>query len=168
VSSAGEVAGKIPSPGDTVATLKAVFAGVGFSTDEMVTLAGAHSVGVAACGTIQNRLADATLASTFDASFAAALRRQCPAGSASKVNLDATTPTRLDEVYYRNLQARRGVLQSDQALQDDSETQPMVAQHTNPFVFTSKFVAAMIKMGNVGVLTGSQGQIRLSCRKFNV
>lgn len=169
MSSASEVTGKIPAPTSAVGTIKAIFAGVGLSTDEMVTLAGAHSVGVAGCGTIQSRLTDATLASTFDASFAAALKRQCPVGSTNsvKVNLDVTTPTRLDEVYYRNLQARKGLLQSDQALQDDSETQPIVAQHANPLVFTSKFVAAVVKMGNIGVLTGSQGQIRLNCRKFN-
>ena len=159
--------GKIPAPTDTVATIKSTFAAVGLSTDEMVTLAGGHSVGVAGCGTIQNRLTDATLASTFDANFAAALKRQCPTGSTSKVNLDVTTPNRLDEVYYRNLQARKGLLQSDQALQIDPETQPIVARNTNPAVFNSKFVAAMIKMGNIGVLTGSQGQIRLNCRKFN-
>ncbi|KAG0614607.1 hypothetical protein M758_6G189900 [Ceratodon purpureus] len=167
VSSATEVTGKIPAPTDTVATIKSTFAAVGLSTDEMVTLAGGHSVGVAGCGTIQNRLTDATLASTFDANFAAALKRQCPTGSTSKVNLDVTTPNRLDEVYYRNLQARKGLLQSDQALQIDPETQPIVARNTNPAVFNSKFVAAMIKMGNIGVLTGSQGQIRLNCRKFN-
>ncbi|KAG0570920.1 hypothetical protein KC19_6G197300 [Ceratodon purpureus] len=165
-SSAADTTGKLPPPTANVATLKSIFAAVGLTTEEMVTLSGAHSVGVASCGAIQNRLTtppDATL----DPTYAAALKQQCPAGSTNKVNLDLTTPTRLDEVYYKNLQARKGLMTSDQVLQEDPETQPMVAQHTNLAVFNSKFVAAMIKMGNIGVLTGTQGQIRLNCRKFN-
>ena len=166
VSSAAEVTGKLPPPTADVATLKAIFAGVGLTTEDMVVLSGAHSVGVAGCGAIQNRLTtppDATL----DAACAAVLKKQCPTGAAGSVNLDLVTPARLDEQFYRNLQTRKGLLTSDQALQENAETEPLVAQLTAANTFNRKFAAAMIKMGNIGVLTGSQGQIRINCRRFN-
>lgn len=166
VSSAAEVAGKLPAPTADVATLKSIFGAVGLTTDDMVVLSGAHSVGVAGCGAIQNRLTtppDATL----DPSYAAVLKKQCPAGSGANVNLDLATPSRLDERYYSNLQARKGLLTSDQVLQEDAETRPLVAQLTSANTFNRKFAAAMIKMGNIGVLTGSQGEIRTNCRRFN-
>lgn len=130
------------------------------------TSAGGHSVGVAHCAAFQNRLTtppDATL----DPTYAAALKASCPAASNNTVNLDLTTPTKLDEVYYKNLQAKKGLLTSDQNLQNDAETQPLVAANTNFNTFGPKFKAAMIAMGNINVLTGTAGNIRLNCRKFN-
>lgn len=165
-SSAADVTGKLPRSTADLATLKSIFAGVGLSTEEMVTLSGAHSVGVASCAQFSNRLGSPPDA-TLDPTYATSLKSQCAAGAGTKVNLDLTTPTRLDEVYYKNLQVRKGLLTSDQVLQEEAETKPMVAQLTNLATFNSKFVAAMIKMGNIGVLTGTQGQIRLNCHKFN-
>lgn len=166
VSSAADVAGKLPAPTANVATLKSIFAGVGLTTEEMVVLSGAHSVGVASCRAVQNRLTtppDATL----DPTYAQALQRQCPAGSPNNVNLDVTTPTRLDEVYFKNLQARKGLLTSDQVLHEDPETKPMVAKHTSQGVFNEAFKNAMRKMSDIGVLTGSAGEIRANCHRFN-
>lgn len=128
--------------------------------------AGGHSVGRSHCSAIQNRLttpADPTL----DPTYAAALKASCPAGSSNTVNLDLTTPTNLDEAYYKNLQAKKGLLTSDQNLQNDPETAPLVAANTNFNTFGPKFRNAMIAMGNINVLTGTAGNIRLNCRKFN-
>jgi peroxidase len=36
-----------------------------------------------------------------------------------------------------------------------------------PSLFASDFVAAMIKMGNLSPLTGTQGEIRRNCRVVN-
>lgn len=131
---------------------------------------GAHSVGVAHCNAFQSRLGtppDPTLNSTY----AAALQSSCPGGasgnSTNTVNLDLTTPSSLDEVYYKNLQAKNGLLASDQILQNDAETQPLVAAYTNFATWAPKFRDAMIAMGNINVLTGTAGNIRLNCRKFN-
>lgn len=165
-STAASTSGKLPSSQATVSQLKAAFAAVGLSTDQLVTLSGGHSVGLAHCSSIQNRLttpADPTL----DPTYAAALKASCPAGSSNTVNLDLTTPSNLDEAYYKNLQAKKGLLTSDQNLQNDPETAPMVADNTNFNTFGPKFRAAMIAMGNINVLTGTAGNIRLNCRKFN-
>ena len=120
VSSAAEVTGKLPGPTANLATLKALFAAAGLSTEEMVTLSGAHSVGVAGCGAIQNRLSTTPTDPTLDANYVAVLAKQCPAGSNNSVNLDLTTPTRLDEVYYKNLQVGKGLMTSDQVLFEEA------------------------------------------------
>ncbi|KAG0588913.1 hypothetical protein M758_2G231800 [Ceratodon purpureus] len=169
-STSASVSGKLNTPNDSVAQLKSVFAGVGLSTDQMVTLSGGHSIGVAHCSAFQSRLGTPP-DPTLDPTYAAALQATCPGGttgtSTNTVNLDLTTPTNLDEVYYKNLQVKKGLLTSDQNLQNDAETQPMVAANTNFATFGPKFRDAMIAMGNINVLTGTSGNIRLNCRKFN-
>ncbi|KAG0570919.1 hypothetical protein KC19_6G197200 [Ceratodon purpureus] len=167
VSTAASTNGKLPPPTASVALLKSIFAGVGLSTEQMVTLSGGHSVGVAHCGAFQNRLTP-TVDPTLDPAYAASLKQSCPTStSTNTVNLDVTTPTRLDEVYYKNLQVKKGLLTSDQNLQNDAETQPIVAQNANFATFGPRFKNAMIAMGNINVKTGSAGNIRLNCRKFN-
>lgn len=127
---------------------------------------GAHSIGVAHCGSFANRLGSPP-DSTLDANYTAFLKTQCPSGSTNTVNLDLTTPTRLDEVYYKNLQVNKGLLTSDENLQNDAETKPIVAANTNFNTFGPKFASAMLAMGNINVLTGTAGQIRNNCHKFN-
>ena len=166
VSSAADVTGKLPSPVASVATLKAAFSANGLSTEDMVVLSGAHSVGTAGCGFIQNRLTAATPDATLDTTYAAVLKKQCPTAAGS-VNLDLATPNQLDEVYYKNLQANKGLLSSDQILQTDIETRPMVAANAAFQTFGPNFARAMEKMGNIVQLTATQGEIRLSCRSFN-
>lgn len=121
---------------------------------------------MAHCGTIASRLTSPQDA-TLDPKYAASLQAQCPAQSTNVLNLDPTTPTKLDEVYYKNLQAKKGLLKTDQILQEDAETRTLVAAHTHFSTFGPKFAQAMIAMGNVNVLTGTAGQIRLNCRRFN-
>lgn len=130
------------------------------------SVAGAHSVGVAHCGSFANRLttpADPTL----NATYAATLKNICSPGSNNTVSLDPTTPNTLDSVYYQNLQANMGLLTSDENLQNDNETEPTVAKDADPIFFDVNFRQAMIAMSSINVLTGTQGQIRRNCRKFN-
>ena len=121
-------------------------------------------MGVAHCSAFQNRLTP-TVDPTLDPAYAAFLKRSCPGNSSTNVvNLDVTTPRRLDEVYYRNSQVKRT---SDQNLQNDAETQPLVAQNANFRALGPRFQSAMIAMGNINVKTGNVGNIRLNCRKCN-
>jgi len=128
--------------------------------------AGAHSIGVAHCGAFANRLSP-TVDPTLNPAFAASLKKQCPVGSNNAVNLDVTTPTRLDQVYYTNLKANKGLLTSDQVLETDPSTSGLVTANSNFNTFAANFRSAMLAMGNINVLTGTAGQIRLNCRKFN-
>ncbi|MCH88544.1 peroxidase, partial [Trifolium medium] len=85
-------------------------------------------------------------------------------------NFDPTTPDKFDKNYYSNLQLKKGLLQSDQELFSTSgaDTISIVNKFSaDQKAFYENFAAAMIKMGNIGVLTGKQGEIRKQCNFIN-
>jgi peroxidase len=62
----------------------------------------------------------------------------------------------------------KGLLQSDQVLFNGGSTDSIVSEYSrNPARFKSDFGSAMIKMGDIGLLTGSAGQIRRICSAVN-
>lgn len=84
--------------------------------------------------------------------------------------MDRTTPDQFDNKYYTNLQHLNGLLQSDQELfsTPGADTIGIVNSFgSDQSVFFSNFVASMIKMGNIGVLNGTRGEIRLQCNFVN-
>ncbi|TYI32478.1 hypothetical protein ES332_A04G065900v1 [Gossypium tomentosum] len=97
-------------------------------------------------------------------------RANCPAsgGDNNLAPLDIQTPTRFDNDYFRNLVARRGLLHSDQELFNGGSQDALVRTYSNnPATFSADFAAAMVKMGNISPLTGTQGEIRRNCRVVN-
>ena len=89
-------------------------------------------------------------------------------GDGNLAPLDLQTPTAFDYNYYKNLVNRRGLLHSDQQLFNGGSTDSIVRGYSNSqSTFSSDFVAAMIKMGDISPLTGSKGEIRKNCRKIN-
>ncbi|TVU38182.1 hypothetical protein EJB05_11538, partial [Eragrostis curvula] len=159
----------LPSPASSLSTLLAVFAKKGLSSTDMVALSGAHTVGQAQCQNFRARIYNET---NIDASFAATRRAGCPAtggGGGALAPLDASTPNAFDNGYYSDLVAQRGLLHSDQQLfggggSTDAQVRSYAA---SPAQFQSDFAAAMVKMGGIGVLTGSSGQVRRNCRRVN-
>jgi peroxidase len=102
----------------------------------------------------------------MDPGYVAQLGQQC-AGAlpGALVPMDVVTPNTFDEGFYKGVMANRGLLASDQALLSDGNTALQVVTYANdPATFQSDFAAAMVKMGYVGVLTGSSGKIRANCR----
>jgi peroxidase len=82
--------------------------------------------------------------------------------------LDATTPNAFDNAYFKNLLSRKALLHSDQELFSGGSTDNTVRNFaSNPSAFSSAFATAMIKMGNISPLTGTQGQIRTTCSAAN-
>ena len=82
--------------------------------------------------------------------------------------LDLQTPTSFDNNYFKNLVQNKGLLHSDQQLYNGGSTDSIVSGYsTNPSSFSSDFATAMIKMGDISPLTGSNGEIRKNCRKPN-
>lgn len=77
VSNVTEPLLSLPPPFFNATSLRDNFAAKGLSLDEMVTLSGAHSVGISHCSTITSRLYPAT-DPTLDPKFAAQLKRKCP------------------------------------------------------------------------------------------
>lgn len=91
-----------------------------------------------------------------------------PAGGDNTVAMDAGSPESFDTSYFQNLLANRGVLASDQTLTTDNATAALVQQNAyNMYLFATKFGDAMVKMGGIQVITGSDGQIRANCRAVN-
>lgn len=74
-----------------------------------------------------------------------------------------------DEDYYTLVTKRRGLFQSDAALLNDPETNAYVKLQatTHGSTFAKDFAESMVKMGNIGVLTGTAGEIRKHCAFVN-
>ncbi|KAK1283765.1 Peroxidase 5 [Acorus calamus] len=172
VSISNEALQNLPGPSSNVQELQTRFANKGLSLDEMVTLSGAHSIGVSHCSSFSNRLY--TFNATFpqdpsmERGFANFLKDKCPINTDTTVPLDVVSPNRLDVTYYKNLRNHKGLFTSDQTLWSDPSTASMVNRNANSRTeWASKFGAAMVKMGSIGVLTGNQGEIRMNCRVVN-
>ncbi|XP_027367819.1 peroxidase 5-like [Abrus precatorius] len=179
VSISDEVTQNLPPPTFNSEQLISNFARKGLSTDEMVTLSGAHSVGVSHCSSFSKRLYsfNATFSQdpSMDPKYATLLKAKCPPRSngddttdPTVVVLDASTPNRLDNKYYTGLKNHRGLLTSDQTLVSSGSTRQMVLSNAKDgSTWAVKFAKAMVHMGSIDVLTGSQGEIRRRCSVVN-
>jgi peroxidase len=136
---------------------------------------GAHTIGVSHCSSFRSRLQyDNSSSSTsqqnppLDTALASQLAQACPPGNDNTVPMDAGSADAFDTSYFQNLLANRGLLASDQTLTTDNATAALVEQNAyNMYLFATKFGDAMVKMGGIQVLTGSDGQIRTNCRALN-
>ncbi|RZC82518.1 hypothetical protein C5167_045313 [Papaver somniferum] len=142
------------------------FSNKGFTTKEMVILSGSHSIGQARCTTFRSRIHNET---NIDAPFATLRKTSCPTSGNDNnlAPLDAT-PLLFDNTYYKNLVSKKGLLHSDQELFNGGSTDAQVTAYSNDNpTFLTDFAVAMVKMGNLSPLTGSNGEIRTNCRKLN-
>ncbi|XP_073111219.1 peroxidase 5-like [Elaeis guineensis] len=175
VSKASETLTELPPPFFDLNQLTWSFARKGLTQDDMITLSGAHTIGQSHCSSFNNRLYNFN--STFgqdpslDPVYAAQLKQKCPntsSGANQQVPMDPNSPTTFDTSYYGSLLAHRGLFTSDQALMSTPVTAQKVWENAvNGLAFQKKFGEAMKKMGNIGVLTGSKGEIRENCRVVN-
>ncbi|KAG5052823.1 hypothetical protein AAZX31_02G219100 [Glycine max] len=163
--------GVLPGPGSSLSDLIKRFDDQGLSTKDMVALSGAHTIGKARCASYRGRIYNEN---NIDSLFAKARQKNCPKGSngTPKDNnvapLDFKTPNHFDNEYFKNLINKKGLLHSDQELFNGGSTDSLVrAYSNNQKAFEADFVTAMIKMGNIKPLTGSNGQIRKQCRRPN-
>lgn len=160
---------EIPSPTSDLSKLISDFGNKGLSAEEMTVLSGSHTIGQAQCSSFRAHIYNDT---NIDAAFAARRQARCPAsapnGDTNLAPLDLQSPNAFGSDYYQNLVARRGLLHSDQELFNGGSQDALVRRYSNNNrAFRSDFAAAMIKMGNISPLTGTQGEIRLNCRVPN-
>ncbi|KAJ0868022.1 putative peroxidase [Helianthus annuus] len=164
-----------PSPFESLDDIIAKFTAKGLDIKDVVALSGAHTIGFVQCFAFKFRLFNFSGTGSFDpsldASFASSLQTQCPNQDASDttlVPLDAVTTTKFDNMFFRNLVNNSGVLGSDQALMSDNRTSAMVINYSKyPFWFAKDFSDSMVKLSNVGVITGQNGQVRDKCNLVN-
>ncbi|KAL5720852.1 peroxidase [Ranunculus cassubicifolius] len=168
-ASQGAANTSIPGPSRNLTNLISSFQAQGLSARDMVALSGSHTIGQARCTTFRNRVYNET---NIDTNFASTTQANCPRTSGSGDNnispLDLQTPVAFDNKYYNNLIGQRGLLHSDQELFNGGSTDALVRSYnSNPNIFNADFSAAMIKMGDIRPLTGSNGEIRRNCRRPN-
>ncbi|KAK2635677.1 hypothetical protein Ddye_030469 [Dipteronia dyeriana] len=163
-----EVESNLPSFRDSLDSLISLFKRKGLSARDMVALSGSHTIGQASCVTFRDRIYNNQ--SDIDVGFAKTRRRRCPidGGDGNLAPLDLVTPNSFDNNYFKILKQKKGLLESDQILFSGGSTDDIVDKYSmNPSRFKSDFAAAMVRMGNISPLTGSQGQIRRVCSVVN-
>ncbi|CAA6653932.1 unnamed protein product [Spirodela intermedia] len=147
VSNISEV--NLPSPFANASDLIRRFAQKNLTPDELVTLSGAHSIGISHCGAFLNRIFRNAAASQVHAHTVAN----------TTVRLDLITADVLDNKYYLGLENNLGLFTSDHALTTVAALKAAVEVNArNPAVWAEKFKRASVKMGRIEVLTGKEGR----------
>lgn len=173
-STAASVNGKLPHPDFNLNQLNSMFAAHGLTQSDMIALSAAHTVGFSHCSKFSNRIYNFSRQSavdpTLNRAYATQLQQMCPKNVDPRIaiNMDPNTPRAFDNVYYKNLQQGKGLFTSDQVLFTDKRSKPVVdAWAANSNTFNSAFIAAITKLGRVGVKTGRNGNIRRNCDALN-
>ncbi|KAG1371499.1 Cationic peroxidase 1 [Cocos nucifera] len=159
----------VPAPFLDLPELIANFESHGLGLEDLVVLSGAHTLGFSRCVIFRNRIYNET--STIDGDFATSLQAVCPpSGDDDSLSQLDDSPASFDTAYYQDLVESKGLLHSDQQLfkGDGSLADELVQKYSEkPDAFWADFGVAMIKMGNMSPLTGSDGEIRKNCRVVN-
>ncbi|KAK8607327.1 hypothetical protein V6N13_053068 [Hibiscus sabdariffa] len=174
ISMASRVAGNLPEPNFNLTQLNAIFSKNNLNQIDMIALSGAHTLGFAHCSRFANRLYSFSPSSPVDpdlnATYAQQLMQACPRNvdPLIAINMDPVTPRTFDNTYFKNLVNKMGLFTSDEVLFTNKASQATVIGFANnPGNFNGAFVAAIRKLGRVGVKTGQAGQIRVDCTAFN-
>uniref|UniRef100_A0A6N2KZQ6 Peroxidase n=1 Tax=Salix viminalis TaxID=40686 RepID=A0A6N2KZQ6_SALVM len=172
ISMASRVQYNIPRANFTIDQQLKLFNSKGLTLEDLVVLSGAHTFGFAHCkqfvGRLYNYRGTKQPDPDMDPRLLKALQMSCPQfGGNSDIiaPFDVTTPFMFDHAYYGNLEAKLGLLASDQALVLDPRTKPLVQQLGNDKQkFFQAFSVAMEKMGSIGVKRGRRhGEKRRYC-----
>ena len=175
VSSATEASNELPPAFGDVPLLAKIFASKGLDLKDLVVLSGAHTLGTAHCPSFADRLYNTTsglIDPSLDSEYADKLRLKCKSVDDRTMlsEMDPGSFKTFDTSYYRHVAKRRGLFRSDAALLFDDTPRDYVQRiATGKFdgEFFRDFSESMIKMGDVGVLTGAEGEIRKKCYVLN-
>lgn len=139
--------------------------------------AGAHTIGAAHCNAFSDRFQEDSkgklklVDKSLDSIYADELMKRCPAGASpsATVNNDPETSFMFDNQYYRNLQAHKGLFQSDSVLLNDKRTRKQVENFAvDQVAFLESWGQSFLKLTTIGVKTGEAGEIRRSCSTTNM
>ncbi|XP_059069225.1 cationic peroxidase SPC4 [Cryptomeria japonica] len=157
----------LPPPTSNVTGLMSVLSKLGLDLKDLVALSG-HTIGIGHCSSFTSRLYPAQ-DSTLEKNFTNNLKKTCPNSDTDNfTDLDLRSPNAFDNKYYVDLMNKQTLFTSDQTLYTDARTRDIVKSFAeDQRLFFDNFVASMIKMGQLNVLTGNKGQIRRSCNVRN-
>ncbi|KVI04674.1 heme peroxidase, partial [Cynara cardunculus var. scolymus] len=161
---------QLPAPTFNISQLQQSFSQRGLSMKDLVALSGGHTLGFAHCSSFQNRIhnfaSKQSVDPTLKSSFAASLKRVCPAQNTVKnagANLDST-PTTFDNRYYKLLLQGKSIFSSDQSLVTMASTKAMVSKFASSrHEFEKAFVKSMIKMSSI---SGGGQEVRIEVYYF--
>ncbi|XP_020529831.1 peroxidase 24 [Amborella trichopoda] len=173
VSLASEVGPNIPSPASNLTVLRQNFANKKLTEKDLVVLSGAHTIGVAHCGTFNRRLYNFTRKGDADPQlnpmYADFLRTKCKSltDTNTPVEMDPGSSSFFSSHYYLILQQHMGLFQSDAALLTDEDSGRIANELMDKETFFEEFQSSIMKMGAIGVLNENEGEIRKICSMAN-
>ena len=172
VSLENETLAFLPPPSFNLTELVDSFRAKGLDVDDLVVLSGSHTIGRSHCASFLFRNRQRLAAGTISPAYQALLEALCPPTTGqftpNTSEIDLSTPTVLDNNYYKLLPLNLGLHFSDDQLIRNATLAPFASAFAaNETLWKEKFAAAMIKMGNIEVKTGTQGEIRLNCSVVN-
>lgn len=158
----------LPPPFANASALITDFGNRNLNITDLVALSGGHTIGIAHCPSFTDRLYP-NQDPTMNKAFANNLKRTCPTANSSNTQVnDIRSPDVFDNKYYVDLMNRQGLFTSDQDLFVDKRTRGIVESFAiDEKLFFDHFAVAMIKMSQMNVLTGTQGEIRSNCSARN-
>ncbi|KAG6502157.1 hypothetical protein ZIOFF_042046 [Zingiber officinale] len=105
---------------------------------------------------------------SLDPAYAAKLRAKCKSDT-TLVEMDPGSRSTFDTSYFELVSKRRGLFASDAVLLQDPQTRAYVRGYASgcSSEFFKDFGESMVKMSSIGVLTGTEGEIRKLCSARN-
>ncbi|RDX79784.1 Peroxidase 3 [Mucuna pruriens] len=173
VSKSSEALANIPAPFFNLTQLKQSFASKGLTSHDLVVLSGGHTIGIGHCNLFSRRLYNFTGKGDQDpslnSSYAAFLKTKCKSLSdtSTTVEMDPGSSRKFDSDYYPNLLEKKGLFQSDAAILTQDQSADIAKELVDQNKFFTEFAQSMKRMGAIGVLTGSAGEIRNKCSLVN-
>ncbi|KAL4584264.1 hypothetical protein LXL04_008860 [Taraxacum kok-saghyz] len=166
----------LPPPNSTIQNLLTLFRRQGLDEVDLVSLSGAHTIGMARCGAFKQRLynhdGNDQPDSTLEITYSNGLKTVCPktGGDGNISPLDFASPATFDNTYFKLIMFGKGLLTSDQVLLAGNVEETMFlvkAYAEDNALFFDQFARSMVKMGNISPLIGYQGEVRKNCRMPN-
>ncbi|XP_010908221.1 peroxidase 1 [Elaeis guineensis] len=177
ISIASETLTNLPPPFfNATQNLNLFFIPKGLNAKDLVVLSGGHTIGTSHCSSFSSRLYNFTgngdADPMLDKDYLPKLKSKCrPNDATTLVEMDPGSFKTFDTSYYKLVAKRRGLFTSDATLILDGQTKAYIERQAQASGFPSEFFKdfgeSMVKMGNIGVLTGNQGEIRKRCAFVN-
>ncbi|XP_037475011.1 peroxidase 12-like [Triticum dicoccoides] len=153
---------ELPLPTFNISQLIEAFESRSLDVTDLVALSGAHTIGGAHCTSYADRFAGEANSNEF----VRMLLHNCTTGDIrDKQDLDVTTPNKFDDKYFGNLEAGKGVLNSDMQLLHDPRAMELVKGIAeNQWWFWNEFDTSIKKLGQLQGPQGNAGEVRtISC-----
>ncbi|KAJ3693631.1 hypothetical protein LUZ60_009111 [Juncus effusus] len=147
----------------------------GLNAKDLIVLSGAHTIGTSHCSSFNDRLYNfnntGATDQDIDKNYVPKLKSKCKQNDQTTlVEMDPGSFKTFDNGYFKQVAKRRSLFFSDDSLRKlgkKSMAYILRQANSNGAEFFKDFGVSMVKMGNLQVLTGSQGEIRKNCALVN-